>query len=81
MNRRCALADWTCRASRCPTAKPAASCAATRSLEADMPKKKTGARKKAESRKEREKQTRANRDVIDVAKHPCNFNMVRSSRS
>ncbi|KAF3852515.1 hypothetical protein F7725_005870, partial [Dissostichus mawsoni] len=41
-----------------------------------MPKKKTGARKKAESRKEREKQSRANRDVIDVAKHPCNFTMV-----
>ncbi|XP_056442317.1 zinc finger protein 330 [Gadus chalcogrammus] len=40
-----------------------------------MPKKKTGARKKAESRKEREKQTRANRDHIDVAKHPCNFAM------
>ncbi|CAL8331452.1 unnamed protein product [Lota lota] len=40
-----------------------------------MPKKKTGARKKAESRKEREKQTRANRDHVDVAKHPCNFAM------
>lgn len=41
-----------------------------------MPKKKTGARKKAESRKEREKQSRANREHVDVAKHPCNFNMV-----
>lgn len=41
-----------------------------------MPKKKTGARKKAENRKEREKQTRANREHVDVAKHPCNFNMV-----
>ncbi|GLD52135.1 zinc finger protein 330 [Lates japonicus] len=40
-----------------------------------MPKKKTGARKKAESRKEREKQIRANRDHVDVAKHPCNANM------
>nr|XP_020447474.1 zinc finger protein 330 [Monopterus albus]XP_020447475.1 zinc finger protein 330 [Monopterus albus]XP_020447476.1 zinc finger protein 330 [Monopterus albus] len=40
-----------------------------------MPKKKTGARKKAESRKEREKQIRANRDHVDVARHPCNFNM------
>ncbi|XP_038648379.1 zinc finger protein 330 [Scyliorhinus canicula] len=40
-----------------------------------MPKKKTGARKKAESRKEREKQTRAARDVVDVAKHPCNASM------
>uniref|UniRef100_A0A672RPQ3 Zinc finger protein 330 n=1 Tax=Sinocyclocheilus grahami TaxID=75366 RepID=A0A672RPQ3_SINGR len=42
-----------------------------------MPKKKTGARKKAESRKEREKQTRANKEVVDVAKHPCNATMVR----
>ncbi|XP_016362092.1 zinc finger protein 330 [Sinocyclocheilus anshuiensis] len=40
-----------------------------------MPKKKTGARKKAESRKEREKQTRANKEVVDVAKHPCNATM------
>uniref|UniRef100_A0AAQ6AN89 Zinc finger protein 330 n=1 Tax=Amphiprion ocellaris TaxID=80972 RepID=A0AAQ6AN89_AMPOC len=40
-----------------------------------MPKKKTGARKKAESRKEREKQIRANREHVDVAKHPCNSNM------
>lgn len=42
-----------------------------------MPKKKTGARKKAESRKEREKQSRANREAVDVAKHPCNGTMVR----
>ena len=41
-----------------------------------MPKKKTGARKKAENRKEREKQSRANRDHVDVAKHPCNSAMV-----
>ncbi|KTG32968.1 hypothetical protein cypCar_00038961 [Cyprinus carpio] len=40
-----------------------------------MPKKKTGARKKAESRKEREKQIRANKEVVDVAKHPCNATM------
>ncbi|KAK3573270.1 hypothetical protein QTP86_019236 [Hemibagrus guttatus] len=40
-----------------------------------MPKKKTGARKKAENRKEREKQNRANREQIDVAKHPCNLSM------
>ncbi|KAM9477689.1 zinc finger protein 330 isoform 1-T2 [Clarias gariepinus] len=40
-----------------------------------MPKKKTGARKKAESRKEREKQNRANREQVDVAKHPCNMSM------
>uniref|UniRef100_A0A674NX25 Zinc finger protein 330 n=1 Tax=Takifugu rubripes TaxID=31033 RepID=A0A674NX25_TAKRU len=43
--------------------------------EAEMPKKKTGARKKAENRKEREKQIRANRDHVEVAKHPCNVNM------
>uniref|UniRef100_W5KDY4 Zinc finger protein 330 n=1 Tax=Astyanax mexicanus TaxID=7994 RepID=W5KDY4_ASTMX len=42
-----------------------------------MPKKKTGARKKAESRKEREKQSRASREHIDVAKHPCNYSMVK----
>lgn len=46
-----------------------------------MPKKKTGARKKAESRKEREKQSRANRENVDVAKHPCNTNMVRKAAS
>lgn len=40
-----------------------------------MPKKKTGARKKAESRKEREKQSRASREHVDVAKHPCNSSM------
>lgn len=32
------------------------------------------ARKKAESRKEREKQI-ANKEVVDVAKHPCNVTM------
>lgn len=41
-----------------------------------MPKKKTGARKKAENRKEREKQNRANREHVDVAKQPCNSSMV-----
>lgn len=40
-----------------------------------MPKKKTGARKKAENRKEREKQNRANKKHVDVAKHPCNITM------
>ncbi|XP_018418916.1 PREDICTED: zinc finger protein 330 [Nanorana parkeri] len=40
-----------------------------------MPKKKTGARKKAESRKEREKQQRAARGTVDLAKHPCNASM------
>lgn len=49
-----------------------------RLVDSEMPKKKTGARKKAENRKEREKQIRANRDHVEVAKHPCNFNMVSS---
>ncbi|XP_027722775.1 zinc finger protein 330 isoform X1 [Vombatus ursinus] len=40
-----------------------------------MPKKKTGARKKAESRRKREKQLRAARGNIDLAKHPCNASM------
>ncbi|XP_018591153.2 zinc finger protein 330 [Scleropages formosus] len=40
-----------------------------------MPKKKTGARKKAEGRRERERQTRASREHVDVAKHPCNAPM------
>ncbi|XP_068010143.1 zinc finger protein 330 [Melanerpes formicivorus] len=40
-----------------------------------MPKKKTGARKKAENRREREKQIRASRANIDLAKHPCNASM------
>ncbi|XP_030048104.1 zinc finger protein 330-like [Microcaecilia unicolor] len=40
-----------------------------------MPKKKTGARKKAEHRREREKQLRASRGHVDLAKHPCNASM------
>ncbi|NWH30388.1 ZN330 protein, partial [Chloropsis hardwickii] len=40
-----------------------------------MPKKKTGARKKAENRREREKQIRASRANTDLAKHPCNASM------
>ncbi|KAG9347091.1 hypothetical protein JZ751_006018 [Albula glossodonta] len=46
-----------------------------------MPKKKTGARKKAENRKEREKQSRANREHVDVAKHPCNAPMTSEEQS
>ena len=47
------------------------------SKEGKMPKKKkTGARKKAENRREREKQLRASRSTIDLAKHPCNASMV-----
>ncbi|OCT99761.1 hypothetical protein XELAEV_18005542mg [Xenopus laevis] len=40
-----------------------------------MPKKKTGARNKAENRKEREKQMKAARGNVDLAKHPCNASM------
>uniref|UniRef100_A0A8C5K1D5 Zinc finger protein 330 n=1 Tax=Jaculus jaculus TaxID=51337 RepID=A0A8C5K1D5_JACJA len=40
-----------------------------------MPKRKTGARKKAENRREREKQLRASRSTVDLAKHPCNASM------
>ncbi|XP_021103366.1 zinc finger protein 330 isoform X1 [Heterocephalus glaber] len=43
--------------------------------ERKMPKKKTGARKKAENRREREKQLRASRSTVDLAKHPCNASM------
>ncbi|NXS02816.1 ZN330 protein, partial [Oxylabes madagascariensis] len=43
-----------------------------------MPKKKTGARKKAENRREREKQIRASRANIDLAKHPCNASMLNT---
>lgn len=45
-----------------------------------MPKKKTGARKKAENRREREKQIRASRANIDLAKHPCNASMVKQPK-
>ena len=45
------------------------------SKEGKMPKKKTGARKKAENCREREKQLRASRSTIDLAKHPCNASM------
>ncbi|NXP87018.1 ZN330 protein, partial [Passerina amoena] len=46
-----------------------------------MPKKKTGARKKAENRREREKQIRASRANIDLAKHPCNASMVKRQKN
>lgn len=46
-----------------------------------MPKKKTGARKKAENRREREKQLRASRSTVDLAKHPCNASMVRALKT
>ncbi|XP_039248033.1 zinc finger protein 330-like [Styela clava] len=38
-----------------------------------MPKKKTGARKKAEKQGERQRQIRNAKDTIDLGLHPCNF--------
>jgi len=40
-----------------------------------MPKKKTGARKKAEKQSERQKQLREQRDHVELAERPCNFSM------
>ncbi|KAG8522181.1 Zinc finger protein 330, partial [Galemys pyrenaicus] len=54
---------------RCPGSEPGLP------ARGEMPKKKTGARKKAENRREREKQLRASRSTIDLAKHPCNASM------
>ena len=41
-----------------------------------MPKKKTGARKKAEKQKDRQKQIRDAHGRRDLAEYPCNFTMV-----
>lgn len=46
-----------------------------------MPKKKTGQRKKAEKQKLRQKEIRAAKEQIDLAKFPCNTVMVSASRS
>lgn len=40
-----------------------------------MPKKKTGARKKLESRKQRQKAQELDKGRVDVARHPCNAPM------
>nr|XP_002128235.1 zinc finger protein 330 [Ciona intestinalis] len=40
-----------------------------------MPKKKTGARKKAEKQSERQRQIRTMRENINLASRPCNFSM------
>lgn len=45
-----------------------------------MPKKKTGQRKKAEKQKLRQKEIRAAKEQIDLAKFPCNSVMVSSRR-
>jgi len=40
-----------------------------------MPKKKTGARKKAEKQSERQRQIRATKDNLNLAERPCNYSM------
>ena len=44
-----------------------------------MPKKKTGARKKAQKQKERQREIRLGGDHRDLAQQPCNLQMVRLS--
>lgn len=44
-----------------------------------MPKKKTGARKKAEKQKKRQKDIRASGENKDVVQQPCDFLMVIAS--
>ena len=43
-----------------------------------MPKKKTGARKKAEKQRERQKEIRASQESRGIVQQPCNIHMVRS---
>ena len=42
-----------------------------------MPKKKTGARKKAEKQKQRQKDIQQGNKSVPITKFPCNFVMVR----
>ena len=44
---------------------------------AKMPKKKTGARKKAEKQKERQRAIRTAYAVKSIAERPCNVSMVK----
>ena len=46
-----------------------------------MPKKKTGARKKAEKQKDRQKLIREAAGRRDLVEYPSNFSMVISSKS
>ena len=41
-----------------------------------MPKKKTGARKKAEKQKVRQKEIRASQESRGIVQMPCNLHMV-----
>lgn len=45
-----------------------------------MPKKKTGQRKKAEKQKLRQKEIRAAKEQVDLAKFPCNSVMVSNGK-
>jgi len=45
-----------------------------------MPKKKTGARKKAEKQRERQKEIRASQESRGIVQQPCNIHMVSSYR-
>lgn len=44
----------------------------------NMPKKKTGQRKKAEKMRARQKGIRSAKDNLSLAKHPCNATMVKT---
>lgn len=44
----------------------------------NMPKKKTGQRKKAEKMRLRQKDIRSAKDRMPLAKHPCNATMVNN---
>ena len=45
--------------------------------EVNMPKKKTGARKKAEKQKERQKEIKSSSEAKSLVQHPCNKQMVQ----
>ena len=47
-----------------------------RSKSVAMPKKKTGARKKAEKQRARQKDIRASKEHKSIVEKPCNFIMV-----
>lgn len=44
-----------------------------------MPKKKTGARKKAEKQKQRQKDIRAAAETRNIVQQPCDFLMVATA--
>lgn len=46
-----------------------------------MPKKKTGARKKAEKQRERQKGIRASTESRNIVQQPCNLLMVSGQKN